>query len=94
MNGRIYEEPADFSDILLLPRLGQAKAKVIDKQRPRIFPFNFEGFRPQTVSSVKRPLNELHASEVDDHVRRAGDGVVLVGRNAKVRIAAERKRIP
>jgi hypothetical protein len=32
-------------DIHPLLQLGQAKAKVIDKQQPRFFPFNFEEFR-------------------------------------------------
>ena len=74
------------SDILLLPRPEQTKVKVIDKRRPQIFSLDFKE-RPCAEPSDQQSSDQLHASEVDDHVRRTDDGVVLVERDAEVRIA-------
>ena len=46
-----------------------------------------------SVLTGSRSRRDFHAAEVNDHVRRADDGKVLVGGNAEVGVAVERVRI-
>jgi hypothetical protein len=80
-----------------LPSTWASKSEDYRQTAATKFSFNFEdwpyGETFIAKFAVKAVVRSCHALEVDDHIRCADDGVVLVRRDAEIRIAVERKRI-